>query len=148
MKLLLLTVSAFLFAGTVCAQETSGLEGFDLMEAKVNGRVTIAGQWARFCFSGKTAEAMYYQIPTDRRSADGLACAKYPAHGKKPERFECWLDINLKKGKIGGSIDEPCGLNQEDADIAKYRAHWDAKGNKAPRTPYAPGRDDPENGQK
>jgi hypothetical protein len=71
-----------------------------------------------------------------------LACAKLPAYGKKPERFECWLDINLKKGKIGGNVDEPCGQNQEDADIAKYRAHWDAKGNKAPRTPYVLDRDD------
>jgi hypothetical protein len=37
------------------------------MEAKVDGRVTVAGQWTRCCFSGKTAEVMYYQIPADKR---------------------------------------------------------------------------------
>lgn len=145
MKLPFLVV--LLFVSTAYAQEATKLDGFDLMEAKVDGRVTVAGQWARFCFSGRTAEAIYHQIPVDKRATDGLACAKYPASGKETERFECWLDINLKKGRIGGNVDEPCGQNQEDADIVKYRAQWDAKGNKAPRTPYALDRNDLENGQ-
>jgi hypothetical protein len=119
------------------AWASNSTEGFDYLRGKIDGRATVTGQWATLHIEGDAAEAMYYQMSgkiekdtgcsagiSKRRS--GFLCTKVEL--PKGERFECFIDIDLKNGIIRNSVDGTCP--EED-----YDEYLDKKGHKFPRTP-------------
>jgi hypothetical protein len=82
--------------------DAAKLPGFDLMLARPDGHVAIAERKARFCFIGKTAEAMYHH--SEGREHVGFGCRKvFP--DQLSEQYYCWMNISLKKDE--GFIDVP-----------------------------------------
>ena len=77
--------------------------GYDLMAAKIEGKITIIDRKAQFSFVGQTAEAMYYQHAEDK-NFEGMGCTMLPSKdsesGEKSSQFHCWMNIDLKTGNL------------------------------------------------
>jgi len=130
----------FLFmSNPLLAQANS--EGFDLIESKIDGRVTVAGRAARFCLSGKTAEAIYYQL--SGQNFVGLSCGIFQSSPDKPATYQCAIDISLKKGKLNDYADQgACDESQGESDLERNRAYFNSKENKFPRSKDLQDRED------
>jgi hypothetical protein len=114
--------------GEMCAAQ-------NVKTVNVKGRASISGQLATFQIIGDTARAMYQQMSgkneldtgctagTTKRFS-GFICTKNLHKGKAS--FECFVDINLKTGKVDADAGGMCP--EEDFD-----AEMDAKGNKFQR---------------
>ena len=76
--------------------DAAKLPGFDLMVAIPEGDVTIAKGAARFCFVGKTAEAIYHH--SEGKKHTGIGCRTI-SPAKLPEQYYCWMTINLKRNE-------------------------------------------------
>jgi hypothetical protein len=122
--------------------EDRNTQEFDYIRGKIEGRATVSGGWVQFHITGSVAESIYYQLPIpsekdigctggETKARDGLMCTKIVHSPDSANNdYECFLDINLKSGKLNNHT-EVCPEKEQDVE-------WDARGNRQPRSLGSP----------